>query len=773
MAAYSFNSEPRVVSTRSDHYKPEEKMTMNLMYDKRVFRGHVHDIHNIRPVLSPQEQEELHFQKEKEKKQEEMMKRQLETFKKSKNKQSPYDIRPAATGRIEVDLQCFLTDQNNIKPDDLETAAQTDEFVPKPPDPKYVPKKTGKDVYTQIEDGDLFSFNNEVQPILNVLTSKTLEQALLEVEEESELDSILVYKDQNKAKKAEEEKSWEHMVREEAEKIQKKNLEFQAARNRYVKRLHLVNKFQDLNLAKLYLSGMVSKALNEHTVPHFHSDYLPHLLNTHYMPFIIEGTVDSLKKKKSVQEIPENLALECIENMKDSRIKLIKAHKKIAKKEQIRDINYSDTKRFIRFLYRNPDYFVHSEFTMRIDFILKGQEYPENLNDSILLKDMDQKDIEKKEGEEANLVEDHKPRTFESRFLTFMVNDLKHIAFNVANHPIVDTPKDLRKYGIHAELYSETGELVHSIDNSSGSDCPGVKLNTSCRDLNKKTSDDESLIITLPLIPESIHNIFLYTQSIRVTPAEFKYARYHLLDYKTNQNLDIKKIKPEEFAQDDNGNTMPLYLAYRIFRKEKNPRNLKIRMEEDVPVVDMNQEDSPWILEVYNLPINKPLNETSHMVKEILLQGWNYTKQLTEGLIAYRTMKLMQEIEYKKQIEENEQTGSKKKKKRPVKGKVIEEPVKMTEYIPPPVTYPSRTFGPVLIDTKTHTIETLYQTLTQIVDPDLLDQFELGMDIKIKNKPITKINWVLKASTLKDLTIEKKKPPEPQILDAISQDIEP
>ena len=64
-------------------------MAINLMYDKRVFRGHVHDIHNIPPVLSPQEQEELHLQKEKEKKQEEMMKRQLESFKKSKTKQTP------------------------------------------------------------------------------------------------------------------------------------------------------------------------------------------------------------------------------------------------------------------------------------------------------------------------------------------------------------------------------------------------------------------------------------------------------------------------------------------------------------------------------------------------------------------------------------------------------------------------------------------------------------------------------------------------------------
>ena len=42
---------------------------------------------------------------------------------------------------------------------------QTDVFQPKPPTPKYVPKKTGIDKITQIEDYDLFDYDVEVQPI--------------------------------------------------------------------------------------------------------------------------------------------------------------------------------------------------------------------------------------------------------------------------------------------------------------------------------------------------------------------------------------------------------------------------------------------------------------------------------------------------------------------------------------------------------------------------------------------------------------------------------
>lgn len=43
---------------------------------------------------------------------------------------------------------------------------------------------------TQIYDQDpeLFDFKAEVQPMLNVLVSKTLEQSLMEVQEEEELE---------------------------------------------------------------------------------------------------------------------------------------------------------------------------------------------------------------------------------------------------------------------------------------------------------------------------------------------------------------------------------------------------------------------------------------------------------------------------------------------------------------------------------------------------------------------------------------------------------
>lgn len=54
----------------------------------------------------------------------------------------------------------------------------------------FVKQKTGKDVSTQIEDGDLFCFDIDVEPLLTVVTNKILEQALLEITEEQEIKNL-------------------------------------------------------------------------------------------------------------------------------------------------------------------------------------------------------------------------------------------------------------------------------------------------------------------------------------------------------------------------------------------------------------------------------------------------------------------------------------------------------------------------------------------------------------------------------------------------------
>lgn len=96
-----------------------------------------------------------------------------------------------------------------------------------------MPKKTGIDKITQIEDYDLFDYDREVQPILNVLLTKTVEQAILEVEEETELDEIRKFKRECGKRKQTERDDWEQEVKKEIARIKQKN---KALNNARVKR---------------------------------------------------------------------------------------------------------------------------------------------------------------------------------------------------------------------------------------------------------------------------------------------------------------------------------------------------------------------------------------------------------------------------------------------------------------------------------------------------------------------------------------------------------
>lgn len=90
---------------------------------------------------------------------------------------------------MEIQTDLYLEELTyNVPEATVET--QTDAFYDRPLSPLFVPKKSGEDAQTQIESGELFDFDYEIQPILEVLVGKTLEQALMEVAEEAELERL-------------------------------------------------------------------------------------------------------------------------------------------------------------------------------------------------------------------------------------------------------------------------------------------------------------------------------------------------------------------------------------------------------------------------------------------------------------------------------------------------------------------------------------------------------------------------------------------------------
>ena len=76
------------------------------------------------------------------------------------------------------------------KPAEFSGFTQTDEFLPPEPEPLYMRPKYGIDVSTQVDVKEVFDFDAEVEPILEVITGKVIQRSVAEIIEEQELKQI-------------------------------------------------------------------------------------------------------------------------------------------------------------------------------------------------------------------------------------------------------------------------------------------------------------------------------------------------------------------------------------------------------------------------------------------------------------------------------------------------------------------------------------------------------------------------------------------------------
>ncbi|XP_006757752.1 PREDICTED: radial spoke head protein 3 homolog [Myotis davidii] len=187
MSTYTYTSRPRAPPCRLRYrngltQQPDEPLPFgNIMYDRRVIRGNTYALHT-----EPQRGQAIdeHVQKLQE------SKKRAAAKKRAQEQLRPRTPEPVE-GRKHVDVQTELYLEeiaDRIIEADME--CQTDAFLDKPPTPLFIPAKTGQDVATQILEGELFDFDLEVKPMLEVLVGKTIEQALLEVMEEEELADL-------------------------------------------------------------------------------------------------------------------------------------------------------------------------------------------------------------------------------------------------------------------------------------------------------------------------------------------------------------------------------------------------------------------------------------------------------------------------------------------------------------------------------------------------------------------------------------------------------
>merc|ERR1719337_483162 len=173
-----FASQPQAVQRTGQKYRdPDEGTLKNIMHDRRVVRGNTY----ASLVMPQQDMAEIQKQREAQRR------RIMRANQTKKRAGTPEPV----VGRKHMDIQTdSYLEELTERTVEFEAETQTDFLLDRPPSPLFMPAKVGYDMGTQIEDGELFHFDREVEPILEVLVGKTLEQSMMEVLEEEELASL-------------------------------------------------------------------------------------------------------------------------------------------------------------------------------------------------------------------------------------------------------------------------------------------------------------------------------------------------------------------------------------------------------------------------------------------------------------------------------------------------------------------------------------------------------------------------------------------------------
>jgi hypothetical protein len=196
-----------------------------------------------------------------------------------------------------------------------QVVTQTDAFQPEPPPPAFKVQKSGIDASTQVYDGDLFHFDIEVRPIVNVIADKIMEQSLMEVQEEMELAEMGKFKQKWFRRQKEEMDSWKALVEQERA-FYRETKELMAQESKRVDReTDLLRKLQVLALAEqagsrtqVHQAFADLAALQAFTVPD------AACVENEVFPYLLEKANEDITRMIDANSVVDGLLFHVVQN---------------------------------------------------------------------------------------------------------------------------------------------------------------------------------------------------------------------------------------------------------------------------------------------------------------------------------------------------------------------------------------------------------------------------------------------------------------------------
>uniref|UniRef100_A0A7S4K2A5 Radial spoke protein 3 n=2 Tax=Guillardia theta TaxID=55529 RepID=A0A7S4K2A5_GUITH len=317
-SGYAFAQQPRAVSNRRKFRDPEQtddRLAVNIMWDRRVVRGNTYSAQVLPATAVP---DPVQLQKEAEK-------RKLSELKKrQKIRQTARPTTPdAVPGRKHMDVQTeMFLEEIADRPAEVDADTQTDPFMDRPPTPLFIPKKTGIDRETQIFEGELFDFDFEVEPILQVIVGKTLEQSLMEVLEEEELKNMRAHQEEFDQIRAAELAEAQRMEAAEVRRAEEKQRRVEQERERVANERTVSKKVAARGFAHRYVGDVVSEVFGNMEETGFFYDPLVKEIEDSFMPWLLGGVTSSINGAREAHEILEQAVVGALK-LSASKNKLI------------------------------------------------------------------------------------------------------------------------------------------------------------------------------------------------------------------------------------------------------------------------------------------------------------------------------------------------------------------------------------------------------------------------------------------------------------------
>lgn len=272
-ATYSFASTPQPVTGSRPKYRDEKAgqsqayVAANLMYDPRVARG----VTSGKPIPAGQFADTTRSSKEESKTAIRAQKAHKQNLIRTGKIRPPvkavkelHENITVHKPRVEVPLHLYLVDQEEATKT-ANAEMQTDAFQPAPPKPEYIPRKTGVDVASQVAIADVFDYDVHVQPILQVVIDKILEQSLMEVREEEELLNMRVHKKELEVKREGEDKVSHAREDEERRQYLAKEKRLAEAKVRSDEEKEAMKRVASKRIAQAYLKQLENRVIDNLT----------------------------------------------------------------------------------------------------------------------------------------------------------------------------------------------------------------------------------------------------------------------------------------------------------------------------------------------------------------------------------------------------------------------------------------------------------------------------------------------------------------------------